>query len=208
MATKISAIVGLGNPGAEYECTRHNVGFDFIHKLADQCAVSLSEQSRFQGLTAKADIAGRSVRLLMPMTYMNDSGLAVQPFLHYYRIKPPALLVVYDELDLPPGAIRIQQNGGSAGHNGIESIVQALGGKADFWRLRIGVGRPDDQSGRAKNVTSFLLSRADEADQQKMDAAVVMALRWLDELVAGHTLKAMNALHGRLFASVGPDQLS
>lgn len=200
MATKIGAIAGLGNPGAEYERTRHNVGFDFVHKLTSQHTVTLREQSRFQGLTAQVNVASHPVRLLMPLTYMNDSGLSVQAFLHYYRLKPESLLVVYDELDLQPGALRLQQNGGTAGHKGIKSIVEALGGQRNFWRLRIGVGRPKQMADKnTQNATSFLLSRAADVDQEKTDAATDIALHWLHELVAGDRSKVMNALHGRLF---------
>ncbi|RWZ51255.1 aminoacyl-tRNA hydrolase [Halobacillus fulvus] len=136
----MKCIVGLGNPGKKYEQTRHNVGFMVIDELAKQNQWSLS-QTKFRGLYTTEHVNGEKVLLLKPQTYMNLSGESLRAFMDYYEIDPDDVLVVYDDLDLPPGKIRLRKKGGHGGHNGIRNIIDHLGTK-EFKRLRVGIGRP------------------------------------------------------------------
>ena len=144
-------IVGLGNPGPEYEATRHNVGFWFVDRLADTLKVSLAPQAKFYGKAARAG----DLWLLQPSTFMNRSGQAVAALANFYKISPAEILVIHDELDLPPGGIRLKQGGGNGGHNGLKDI-QAKLGTPDFWRLRLGIGHPRTL-GLSQQVADFVL---------------------------------------------------
>lgn len=188
----ISLIVGLGNPGSQYAHTRHNAGEWYVRRLADKCGARLAPESRFHGETAVANIAGKSVRLLVPGTYMNRSGQAVGALANFYRIAPANILVAHDELDISPGTLKIKIGGGHGGHNGLKDIVAALGNNADFYRLRIGIGHP----GHRDQVTGWVLGKAPAAEQQKMDAAIDVCLRETESLVRGDFLKAQQVLHG------------
>jgi len=150
----IKVIVGLGNPGHQYEKTRHNAGFVFLDKLADIHAVSWSVNSQFQAEFAQAKFGGQAVMLLKPMTFMNRSGASVGKLLRYYKIKPEELLVVHDELELAEGLVKLKRDGGHAGHNGLRDIIAHIDTR-DFYRLRIGIGRP--QTGM--NVADYVLSK-------------------------------------------------
>lgn len=142
MAQKpIALIVGLGNPGDEYRNTRHNVGFDFVDRLAQAKGARFSHQAKFFGETARISTPAGDVWLLKPTTYMNLSGQAVQPLAAYYKISPEEILIVHDELDLAPGTMRLKFGGSNAGHNGLKDITQRLA-TGDFWRLRVGIGHP------------------------------------------------------------------
>lgn len=186
----ISILVGLGNPGAEYAETRHNAGFRFLDALAKHEAVRFRTESRFSATVGRATIAGRDVWLLQPVTFMNRSGDAVARFCHYYKIAPAQILVAYDELDLPPGAVRLKQGGGDAGHNGVHDVIEKLG-SPDFARLRIGIGRPPS----AAQGAEYVLKKAPPAEQVLIDAAIDLACRHLPEIVQGQYQKAMTALH-------------
>src|ERR1019366_1716208 len=142
--------VGLGNPGAEYAETRHNAGFWFCERLAHELGINFGKESRYHGWVANAREAG--VWLLMPATYMNESGRAVQALAHFYRIAPAEMLVVHDELDLPPGRSQLRFGGGLGGHNGLKDVTAHLGTQ-DYWRLRIGIGHPGDRN----EVVSYVL---------------------------------------------------
>lgn len=190
MAQGIALIVGLGNPGAEYAETRHNAGFRFLDKLAAQQGVTLRPEGRFQGEVGRTTVDGRELWLLKPLTYMNRSGMAVSAFARYYKLAPAQILVVHDEVDLPPGAVRLKLGGGTAGHNGLEDIVTQLGSR-DFLRLRLGVGHP----GASHQVVSYVLARAPAAEQEALDAAIARALACLPAIVRGEYQRAMNALH-------------
>ena len=139
----IKLIVGLGNPGRQYEKTRHNAGFWFCERLARALGVPLSRESRFQGFAGHA--RAENLWLLLPQTYMNHSGQAVQALMHFYRIAPAEMLVVHDELDLPPGQMRLKFGGGLGGHNGLKDITSHLGTQ-DYWRLRVGIGKRQSSS--------------------------------------------------------------
>lgn len=190
MSTGISLIVGLGNPGAEYAETRHNAGFRFLERLASRERVSLRVEPRFSGEVAKVCLGSREVWLLAPQTYMNLSGDAVLKLARYYKIAPSEILVVHDELDLPPGVVRLKQGGGAGGHNGLSDIIAKLGA-ADFLRLRLGIGRPANGA----QVVSFVLNRAPQAEQALIDEAIDAALRHLDEIVEGRMQQVMTKLH-------------
>ena len=187
MAT-ISLIVGLGDPGAEYEKTRHNAGFWFVDALA---AGGLRKEARFHGLCGDVRIDGQVCRLLEPQTFMNRSGRAVAAMLDYYRLGVEDVLVVHDEIDLPPGVARLKRGGGHGGHNGLRDIIAALGGNKDFLRLRLGVGHP----GHRDQVVDYVLHKPSKADQSCIDRAIADAIDVMPEVVGGELERAMHRLH-------------
>ena len=149
----IKLIVGLGNPGQQYEKTRHNVGFLFLDLLVIESGGAWVNESRFQGLFAEIVVAGSKVMLLKPTTFMNRSGGSVGKVARYYKLLPEEILVVHDELDFAPGVVKLKKNGGHAGHNGLRDIIAHLG-SGDFYRLRIGIGRPSASA----VIADFVLS--------------------------------------------------
>ena len=171
MQATLRLVVGLGNPGPEYAETRHNAGFWFCERLARELGASYSRESRYHGLVAKARVAGNDLWLLMPQTFMNRSGQSVQALAHFFRIAPAEMLVVHDELDLPPGQMRLKFGGGLGGHNGLKDITSHLGTQ-DYWRLRIGIGHPGDRD----LVTDYVLKRARRDEQDEIDACLDRAL--------------------------------
>lgn len=140
----MKCIIGLGNPGRKYEQTRHNVGFMVIDELLNRHHLELTKE-KFNGLYTIEMINGEKVAFLLPQTFMNRSGLSIKPFVDYYRINIDDILVIYDDLDLPIGKIRLRQKGGHGGHNGLRSTIDHLGTR-DFKRLRVGIGRPTDST--------------------------------------------------------------
>ena len=187
----VRLIVGLGNPGPKYEQTRHNAGFWFVDALAARYHGTFRDESRFSSQVARVDIAGHDVWLLKPQTFMNRSGIAVRQFAGFYKIKPPQTLVAHDEIDLPPGAIRLKFSGGHGGHNGLRDIFGHFG--KDFWRLRVGVGHP----GRKEEVINAVLSRPSRAEAERIEQALGDAEALIEDIVAGQFEKAMNQLHRR-----------
>jgi PTH1 family peptidyl-tRNA hydrolase len=169
MQAAVRLIVGLGNPGREYADTRHNAGFWFCERLADRLGVSLSVESRFHGLVGHGRQQG--VWLLLPQTFMNRSGQAVGALARFHRIPPAEILVVHDELDIPPGQLRLKFGGGLGGHNGLKDITAHLGTQ-DYWRLRIGIGHPGDRN----EVVNYVLKPPRREEQGDIDAALVRAL--------------------------------
>ncbi|MDE2583925.1 MAG: aminoacyl-tRNA hydrolase [Betaproteobacteria bacterium] len=184
-------IVGLGNPGAEYEDTRHNAGFWFVDQLARDLKTHLAPQKNFFGLVAKAG----DVWLLQPTTFMNRSGQAVAALARFYKIAPAEVLVVHDELDLLPGAIRLKQGGGNGGHNGLKDI-QAQLGTPDFWRLRLGIGHPRSLNLK-QEVVDFVLHRPRHEEQQEIDRAIERCLLAWPRIAAGDFAGAQQQLHGK-----------
>ena len=164
-------IVGLGNPGPEYAETRHNAGFWFCERLARELGTSFARESRYHGFVAKARVAGADLWLLMPQTFMNRSGQAVQALAHFYRIEPGEMLVVHDELDIPPGQLRLKYGGGLGGHNGLKDITGHLGTQ-DYWRLRVGIGHPGDRN----DVINYVLKPPRREEREEIDAALDRAL--------------------------------
>ncbi len=190
MSQGISLIVGLGNPGAEYAETRHNAGFRFLDVLLDATGEKLRAESRFTANVGKISLSGRDIWLLAPQTFMNHSGDAVSRFAQYYKIPVAEILVAHDELDLPPGTIRLKAGGGDGGHNGLSDVTQKLG-SSDYVRLRIGIGHP----GNAAQVVSYVLKKATAAEQTLIDAAIAHGKAHLIDIVHGEFQKAMNSLH-------------
>ena len=193
----IRLIVGLGNPGTQYEGTRHNAGAFFVRLLAKRHGLTLNPDRNALGESARGVIAGHDLRFLVPETFMNESGRSVAAMSRYYRIEPDAILIAHDELDIPAGESRFKHDGGHGGHNGLKGIIPALGGHRDFWRLRIGIGHP----GSAKKVSAWVLSKASTADQVSIEASTEAAINALPLLLDGEDVKAMTALHSKSFAA-------
>ena len=193
----IRLIVGLGNPGTRYEGTRHNAGAFFVRRLAKQFDLPLTADRNALGESARGLIAGHDLRLLIPETFMNESGRSVAAMCHYYRIDPEVILIAHDELDIPAGQSRFKYDGGHGGHNGLRDIIPAMGGRRDFWRLRIGIGHP----GAAKKVSGWVLSKASPADQASIEASTRAAINALPLLFEGEDIKAMTALHSESFTA-------
>ncbi len=191
MTQPVKLIVGLGNPGAQYDKTRHNAGAEFVEQLALHNHCTLQPEKRFHGLYAKAHINGQDVHLLIPTTFMNISGQAVQALASYFKIPVEAILVAHDELDLPPGTAKLKQGGGHGGHNGLRDIISRFGGDKNFMRLRIGIGHP----GNAKLVHNFVLGRAPAPERQLTEAASEAAIAALSTLQQQGLARAMNELH-------------
>lgn len=191
MDTPVELIVGLGNPGPNYERTRHNAGADLVLELAKSLHVELKYESKFFGDTARVILDGYAVRLLIPSTFMNLSGKSVNALAKFYQIAPEAILVVHDELDKPPGEARFKKGGGHGGHNGLRDTIKCLGNNKEFARLRIGIGHP----GNARQVADYVLKKASPNDQQLIVNSIDDALRALPLAVAGEWEKAMLKLH-------------
>ncbi len=188
----IDLIVGLGNPGSQYETTRHNAGFWFLDRLAQEHGQRFRPDNKFHGEVCRITLAGQAIWLLKPMLFMNRSGQATAALANFYKIKAESILVVHDELDLPPGTVRLKQNGGHGGHNGLRDITSQLGSK-EFKRLRIAIGHP----GTGCDVSGYVLNRAPKDEQQEIDNAIDAALGALSQIVSGDDEKAMNQLHSR-----------
>jgi PTH1 family peptidyl-tRNA hydrolase len=191
MADPIRLIVGLGNPGAEYEQTRHHAGAWMVERLARQEGISLSPDKKFFGLSGKGRIAGQECFLLLPTTFMNRSGQSVAALANFYKIKPNEILVAHDELDMPAGVAKFKTGGGHGGQNGLRDIIAQLGNQKDFHRLRVGIGHPGDKS----LVTGHVLGRASKAEQQSIDHVIDEAICVLPDAISGDLAKAMNRLH-------------
>lgn len=189
---KIKLIVGLGNPGTEYEHTRHNAGFWFLDELAWQWKAVFKPEKKFFGQVARVSRPEGEVWLLKPDTYMNLSGKAVAALAGFYKIKPEEILAVHDELDIPPGHIRFKLGGGNGGHNGLKDI-QAKIGTADFYRLRFGIGHP----GERNLVTGFVLNKPSAAERDLIDEAVKQSLAAMPHIMTGEKEAAVRILHSK-----------
>ena len=187
----LTLIVGLGNPGPTYARTRHNAGFELVDELARRSGASLRHEGRHQGDLGRANIAGTEVWLLKPMTYMNLSGQSVRSVAGFYRIAPQSILVAHDELDFAPGVVRLKEGGGAGGHNGLRDLIEQLGD--EFWRLRIGIGRPEDRDA----VLNYVLGRPPPAEADLIHEAVLAAADAVPVMLTEGAQKAMNRLHVR-----------
>lgn len=185
-------LVGLGNPGTEYEHTRHNAGFWFVDEVARLLKVGLLPDRSHFGLSARANTPSGPLWLLQPMTYMNLSGKSVSALARFYKIAPEEILVAHDELDLLPGQLKLKRAGSHAGHNGLKDI-QAQLGSADFWRLRLGIGHP----GVKAEVANHVLRKPPLAEREAIDDAIRQAMTAWDLLQAGEMDKAVVKLHGK-----------
>jgi PTH1 family peptidyl-tRNA hydrolase len=188
-ALSLKLIVGLGNPGAEYAQTRHNVGFWFVEELAKRHGGTFRGEGKHQGELARIRVGSSEMWLLKPMTYMNRSGGPARSVASFYKVSVGEVLAAYDELDFLPGAVRLKQGGGAAGHNGVKDLVAQLG--ADFWRLRIGIGKPPAEG------IEHVLSRPSAADDRAIREAIATAADALPVLLEEGAQKAMNRLHTR-----------
>ena len=188
----IRLVVGLGNPGKEYERTRHNAGFWLVERFASSKGIALRKDGKFKALVGQ--IQGTSPAgaawLLLPQSFMNASGQPVQMLAGFFRIKPEEILVVHDELDFPPGVAKLKQGGGIAGHNGLKDISQRLASH-DYWRLRIGVGKPPAEAEGA----DYVLQRPPIEEKEAIDAVIQKALDLLPMMLAGDMQGAMHKLH-------------
>jgi peptidyl-tRNA hydrolase, PTH1 family len=187
----LTLIVGLGNPGPTYARTRHNVGFGLIDELIRRSGSSLRQEARHQGELGRVSIAGTDVWLLKPMTYMNLSGQSVRSVAGFYRIPPQSILVAHDELDFPPGVVRLKEGGGAGGHNGLRDLIAQLGD--GFWRLRIGIGHPGDRDA----VLDYVLGRPPATEAGLIHEAVLAAADAVPVMLTDGAQKAMNRLHRR-----------
>lgn len=192
MSSPVQLIVGLGNPGPKYEQTRHNVGFAFVDELARTKGATFRAESKFHGDVCKLSLGGSDLWLLKPTTFMNLSGKAVAALARFYKLDPESVLVVHDELDIPPGELRLKQGGGHGGHNGLRDIIAQLGSR-EFYRLRVGIGHP----GSSREVTNYVLGKASGDERQLIEQAIDDALRELPLILEGEWQKAMNHLHSR-----------
>lgn len=193
MSEAIRLIVGLGNPGQEYQATRHNAGFWWVDALAAVHAARFRVEHKFHGELARADVQGAEVHLLKPQTFMNASGRAVGAVAQFYKIAPTQILVVHDELDLPPGSAKLKLGGGHGGHNGLKDIVAHLGGPG-FWRLRLGIGHPGERS----EVVNYVLNAPRREEQGLIEDALRRALDVAPLIVAGKQEAAMLKLHSAM----------
>ncbi|MSP53751.1 MAG: aminoacyl-tRNA hydrolase [Gammaproteobacteria bacterium] len=192
MENSIKLIVGLGNPGSEYEHTRHNAGIWFVEQLAKQTNQSWQSENKFHGLVSKIMVDSHECRLLIPTTYMNNSGRAVAAIANYYKITPEQILIAHDELDIPVGAVRLKMNGGDGGHNGLKDIFKALDSKK-FYRLRIGIDRPKNSN----NIVEYVLDKPSKAQRQEINQAITNALAIIPDLLSGMISQATQQLHSQ-----------
>lgn len=186
----IKLIVGLGNPGSQYEKNRHNVGFLFLDRLVSGFGCGWVRESRFDGLLAEIGVGGGRVLLLKPVTFMNRSGQSVGKVARYYKLAPEEILVVHDELDFGVGVVRLKKDGGHAGHNGLKDIIAHLGSK-EFYRLRIGIGRP--LSG--KIIADFVLSNPSKIEWDSLLLAFDLVGGYVEQMIAGDLPVVMNKLN-------------
>jgi len=187
-------VVGLGNPGKEYERTRHNAGFWLVERFGVSNGLHFRKDPKYQALVARMEggAGGSSPFLLLPQSFMNSSGRAVQMLAGFFKIPPQEILVVHDELDFEPGVARIKQGGGIAGHNGLKDISQRIGSH-DYWRLRLGVGRP----GTAAEMADYVLHKPSAEERAAIDTAIDNAMAVLPQMIAGDMQGAMQKLHGQ-----------
>ncbi|MGM0501102.1 MAG: aminoacyl-tRNA hydrolase [Bacillota bacterium] len=178
-------VVGLGNPGSKYKDTRHNAGFMVVDRLADKYNFRLSKEEK-KALVAKERIKGEKIILAKPQTFMNNSGQAVQQLANYYKIEPKDVVVVYDDLDLDAGQLKIKPKGGHGGHNGVKSIINCLGAK-NFSRVRIGIGRPE-----YRTVTDYVLSKFSREEKKEVEDALEKGAKAVELFIAGKLNQAMN----------------
>lgn len=188
--SEIKLIVGLGNPGPQYDGTRHNAGFWWVDEFARAHQFAFKAESKFHGLTARGSVQGRELFLLKPQTFMNVSGRAVVAQAHFYKIAPQHILVVHDELDLPPGSAKLKLGGGHGGHNGLKDIIAHLGTR-DFWRLRLGIGHPGERC----DVSDYVLNAPRREEMELIGHAMRRAQDVAPLIVEGKLEAAMLKLH-------------
>lgn len=189
-AAGIRLIAGLGNPGFRYQATRHNAGFWFADALAHGCGARFKSSVRYHGELCEVNEGGRSSWIIKPDVFMNRSGLSVAALAGFYKIPVEQILVVHDELDLPPGSARLKQGGGNGGHNGLRSVMDSMG-SSDFMRLRLGIGHP----GQRDLVTDYVLTKPSPDDRRAIESAIDNAIAVLPDIISGNLERAMHQLH-------------
>ena len=203
MADALRLVVGLGNPGTKYEGTRHNIGFMALERMASREGFSFRQQSKLHGLAAEHGIGESRLRLLMPQTYMNDSGRSIRAALDWFGFTPEQLLVLVDDMDIPLGRLRLRAQGSAGGHNGLRSTIQHLGTQA-FPRLRIGIGAPaDNPAERRARTVSHVLGPFSRAEQSEVDAVLDGVLEAIQRIQRQGLDRAGNWINGFRPASVG-----
>lgn len=190
--SQIKLIVGLGNPGDQYAHTRHNAGEWLINKLSDYHNFRLTPETKFSAKVARGFIANKEVRLVIPTTFMNLSGKAVGAIANFYRIEPEQIVIIHDELDLPPGVAKIKQGGGHGGHNGLKDIIAALGNNKNFYRLRLGIGHP----GNKNLVSGYVLTKPPQNELSLIEKAIDESALCIEVLLKDGINQAMNRLNG------------
>lgn len=188
--SKIKLIVGLGNPGQQYAKTRHNAGFWFVERIAEDFNITLSFEKKFHGLLGRGQVHGHDIRLLLPQTFMNKSGESVIPVVNFYDIDNDEILIAHDELDIGVAQMRFKTGGGHGGHNGLRDIVPHLG--ADFHRLRLGIGRPESKS----QVSHYVLDTPSPDEKISLEVMLDEAMRQLPNLLNGEFDKAQQVING------------
>ena len=202
MADVLRLVVGLGNPGTKYEGTRHNIGFMALERMASREGFSFRQQSKLHGLAAEHGIGESRLRLLMPQTYMNDSGRSIRAALDWFGFTPEQLLVLVDDMDIPLGRLRLRAQGSAGGHNGLRSTIQHLGTQA-FPRLRIGIGAPaDNPAERRARTVSHVLGPFSRAEQPEVDAVLDGVLEAIQRIQRQGLDRAGNWINGFRPASV------
>lgn len=191
MPNSIQLIVGLGNPGNEYQATRHNAGAWFVERLAEHHRIPLSPDKKFYGHCGKGTIAGQECWLLIPTTFMNLSGQAVAALAQFYKLSSEQIVIAHDDLDLPAGTAKLKFGGGHGGQNGLRDTISKLGNNANFHRLRIGIGHP----GHKSQVTGHVLGKASQTEQSAIDNVICEAIHVFPDIIDGNMAKAMNRLH-------------
>ena len=190
MPTAIKLIVGLGNPGPEHAETRHNAGFWFVDAFASEYSLTFKAEAKFQAEVCRLNTSDTDCWLCKPMTFMNESGQAVQSIANFYKISLQQILVIHDEIDMEVGQARLKKDGGHGGHNGLRDIIEKMGGNT-FLRLRIGVGHP----GNKERVTPHVLGRPGKDDYESIMDAINKAMSIIPQMLKGDVQKAMNELH-------------
>lgn len=186
----IRLIVGLGNPGKEYEGTRHNAGYRLVERFADLQRIALKKEAKYYGIAGRDESSG--AWLLMPTTFMNLSGKSVGALAGFFKIAPAEILVAHDELDFLPGVVKMKLGGGVGGHNGLKDVAAHLGSN-DFWRLRFGIGHPGDRD----LVSDYVLSKPSKLDREAIEETIDRALEILPLAIAGDVERAMHKLHSK-----------
>ncbi|MDX8412236.1 MAG: aminoacyl-tRNA hydrolase [Mariprofundaceae bacterium] len=197
-------LIGLGNPGDKYRDTRHNIGFRFLDRLCQQQGLRFAAAPRLRAETTRWQSAGEQALLVKPQTFMNHSGEAVAPLARYYKVPADRIFVVYDDLDLPPGKLRIKKGGGHGGHNGLKSINQHLG-DSGYTRIKFGIGRPQGLA----DVTSWVLGKAERQDRELEAASFDCLLPEITTILDGHAPRAANHIHlcmQKKLAAIMPDE--
>lgn len=191
MSSNHLLIVGLGNPGKEYKGSRHNCGADFVKLLSEKMEISLSEEVKFFGLYGLKKFDQKNIHLCIPTVYVNESGKTVKSIKKYLKVPTSDILIIHDELDLPVGRIRLKENGGHGGHNGLRNIIDNLKGDASFKRMRIGIDHPEE----GKDVVKYVLSKISKKEKILFDSSFVSILDKIELIFQGDWQKAMLKLH-------------